>query len=268
MFKAQVTSNVDDELKRFVGFERQLPFATALALTRTAQDVKRAEEAAIRTAFDRPTPYTMRSVFMRPATKQRLEAVVWLKDERATEGTPATAYLGPQVYGGERGLKRFERSLVKVGHMKYGDRAVPAAAARLDSYGNMSRGQIVQILSQLKANTLAGYDANATNSRRSRAKRVVEQYFVSGGPGSRRTTFGSQRFGRGTARQHLPAGVWVRRQTSWGTAVKPVLLFVSAAQYRQRLDFFGVAKRVVDATFPGHFARAADQALRTARSPA
>ena len=152
---------------------------------------------------------------------------------------------------------------MKVAYMRYGERAVPAAGARLDSYGNMSRGQIVQILSQLKANTVAGFDANATNSRRSKAKRAIEQYFVSEGPGSNRTTFGSRRFGRGTAKQHLPRGVWIRRQTAWGTAVRPVLLFVTGVRYTPKLDFFVIAQRTVDANFPQQFGIATDQALRS-----
>ena len=35
--------------------------------------------------------------------------------------------------------------------MRKNERAVPGAAAKLDAYGNMGRGQIVQILSQLQA---------------------------------------------------------------------------------------------------------------------
>jgi hypothetical protein len=60
--------------------QRQMPFAVALALTRTAQDVKRAEQAEMRGVFDRPTPFTLNSLFTKPATKQSLEARVWVKD--------------------------------------------------------------------------------------------------------------------------------------------------------------------------------------------
>ena len=37
---------------------KQVPFATALALTRTAQDVAKAETAQISKKLDRPTPFT------------------------------------------------------------------------------------------------------------------------------------------------------------------------------------------------------------------
>ncbi len=45
---------------------------------------------------------------------------------------------------------------------------VPAEGARLDQYGNMSRGQMIQILSGLGAlEYRAGFKGNATQSARS-----------------------------------------------------------------------------------------------------
>ncbi|SER86124.1 hypothetical protein SAMN04244573_04468, partial [Azotobacter beijerinckii] len=57
-----------DRLRRI---ERQMPFATALALTRTAQLAKEAIEQDMRSVFDRPTRWTLNSLRLIPARKDR-----------------------------------------------------------------------------------------------------------------------------------------------------------------------------------------------------
>lgn len=239
--------------------QRQMPFAVALALTRTAQDVKKAEQAEMRSAFDRPTPFTLNSLFVKPATKQSLEARVWVKDtERPTH------YLLPQIAGGDRSLKRFEQLLVQRGVMRPEERAVPGGAAKLDAYGNISRGQIVKILSQLQAFNLAGSTANASGGKRSKAKRAREAYFVSTGPGTRPT--GKRSWRNGRMQQTLPRGVWVRKPHNvLGSFVQPVLLFVSRAAYRTRFRFDEVAQSTIARVLPGHLDAAIERALATAR---
>ena len=249
-----------DVLKALEGAESQIPFATAKGLTDTIKDVRDAEVQVMRKVFRAPTPYTLRSLFVRPATKARQEASTWLKD-----GSRPEHYLLPQIRGGQRPLKRFEKRLVMHGFMRPDQRAVPAHGARLDAYGNMSRGQIVQILSQLRTAVVQGDYSNATNSKRSRAKRKAMAYFVSQGKGSRRAGYQGVR-GRGVMyEQHLPAGVWARHQFAWGTAVKPVLLFVSGAKYGPRFDFFGVAEKVIKSRLPINMGNAVAHAMRTAR---
>lgn len=249
-----------DALEALQNAQSQIPFATALGLTTTIKDVQGEEYREMRKVFHSPTPYTMRSLFVKPATKARLEASTWLKD-----GNRPQHYLLPQIEGGSRPLKRFEQRLVMNGYMRHDQRAVPAAGAKLDAYGNMSKGQIVQILSQLRTAVAQGDYSNATNSKRSRAKRQAVAYFVSHGKGSRRFGFQGSR-GRGLMyEQHLPAGVWARYQFAWGSAVKPVLLFVSKASYSRRFDFFGVAERTINIRLPINMGNAVVRALGTAR---
>lgn len=258
MFQVNVTSNLPQVQAALAHDAKQAGFALVVALTRTARDIKPAEIEEMRSVFDRPTRYTLNSVYVDPATKAKPEARVWLKD-----GDRPTHYLVPQIAGGGRPLKRFEEVMVQAGYMGRGERAVPGAGAQLDAYGNMSRGQIVQILSQLRAFNLAGSDQNATGSRRSRAKRAQVQYFLSRGRGA---VTGRGAWKNGMKEQHLPRGVWMREAFgAWGSAVKPVLLFVSRMQYRLIFKFREVAERVVARRFGGHFDQAYAQARRTAR---
>lgn len=233
------------------GMEKQVPFATALALTRTAQRVKEAEEKEMKDVFDRPTPYTMQSVFMRPATKSSQEAVVWLKDFGG-KGTPAVKFLIAQIQGGTRRPKRFEKALEAAGVMPSGYRAVPGEAAKLDMFGNMDRGQIVQILAFFKAFPEAGYKANMSDKRRKSMARGSKtqqgySYFV-GRPGDR-----------------LPLGVWQRFRLAHGSSIKPVMIFVPNAAYKAVFDFFYVGKTVFEKHFHTEFRRAMEEAMRTAR---
>lgn len=266
MFKINAKALMGDALKALRDFESQVPFAMALALTDTIKDVREAEVLEMRRAFQMPTPYTLRSLYIKAATKARLEAMTWLKDgSRPQHYLELQHYLEPQIDGGGRPLKRFEQRLVMTGLMRPDQRAVPAAAAKLDAYGNMSRGQIVQILSQLKTAVVQGDFSNATNSKRSRAKRQAVAYFVSHGSGSRRNGYQGKR-GKGMLyEQHLPAGVWARYQFAWGSAVKPVLLFVNKSNYSKRFDFYGVAEKTVNANLRTRLDAAIAHALATAR---
>ncbi len=253
-FKINVRSNVILVASNFRDLgQRQMPFATALALTRTAQAVKRAEIAEMDRVFDSPTPYTRNALYLKSATKANLSAHVWLKDD-TSKGTPAEKYLGPQIEGGGRRLKRFERALRAKGFLPDGMVAVPTSAVEIDAYGNMKRSQIVQILSALRAFGEQGYLANRTatsEKRRKRKGRKLSQYFVGRPAGGR-----------------LPLGVWMRSTSDFGRTggrIRPVLLFVKAPQYKARLKFHEVAERTVTTEFPKEMKAAFEFAIATAR---
>ena len=77
-------------------------------------------------------------------------------------------YLVPQVDGGQRKLKGFERAIGE-------GELVPALGAKLNQYGNVSPGQIRQILSVLgKAEASAGYSANITSRSRRRNRHPAD----------------------------------------------------------------------------------------------
>lgn len=218
--------------------ERQIPFATALALTRTAQLVKAEIEREMRSVFDRPTRWTLNSLRLFPAKKTRLEARVWMKNE-ADKAAPATQWLSPQIEGGRRPLKRSEALLRRRGRLPADKFVVPAKGARRDRYGNMSRGQIQKILSGLGAQ----FDAyqNSTDSRRSRGNR--KRYFV-------------------MRRGSEPIGIAER---TGKRRLNLVLAYVSQPSYQPRLDFYGIGNRVAAKHLGEEFGRALEQALSGSR---
>ncbi len=247
--KINVSSNFPEYAQRVSNLGKQTLFATAVALTRTAKDVKPALQAEMSRAFDRPTRYTLDSMFLKGATKASLEARVWLKDSWG-KGTPAERYLGPQVFGGGRAQKGMERALQAARLMPANYFAVPAAGAQLDANGNVKRSQIVQILSQLRLQRGAGYESRASGSARSQ-RTVARQ--------------GVTYFAIPTAARGLHAGVYLKRKFALGSAVRPVFLFVARAQYQPLLKFFEVGEKVARERFPGHFEVEMAKAIRTAR---
>lgn len=229
----------------------QVPFAAAKALTATAKLVAEAEKREMIDVFDRPRSNTLNSIFVTPATKLSLISVVGLKNF-AGKGIPASKYLAAQILGGQRRLKRFEKALQSVGAMPVGYMAVPGDAAIIDGNGNMSGGQIVQILSFFKAFPEMGYRANMTDKgRKSLARGKKDRkgfsYFV-GRPGDR-----------------LPLGIWQRFTFFGSSAIKPVIIFVPHTNYEARFDFYDVARRVVAREWPRVFKSALADAIRTAK---
>lgn len=248
----------------FIGkAERQVSYATSLALNRTAAAVKEAIEGDIVRVFDRPTPYTQRSVRVVRATRDKLAATVDFKDA-AGKGIAADRYLSPQVYGGGRNRKRMEIALQRAG-IPTGSYLVPGAGAELDGYGNMSRGQIVRVMSYLQAFGEQGYRANATAKSRARTAKIGRgkegykriggvQYFVSRGKGSM----------SGNREQRLPAGVW-RKTGTHGSNVLPVLVATDAPMYTPLLPFYETSEEIFYSKFDAEFDVALETAFATAR---
>lgn len=105
--------------------QRQVPFATARALTDMANAAAVANRRALPSIFDRPTPFTRNSVAVAPARKDRLVARVYVKDRQAE-------YLQLQETGGTR---EPERS--KHGGSGSGQALIMPKAVRRNAFGNI-----------------------------------------------------------------------------------------------------------------------------------
>ena len=109
-------------------FWKQIPFATAKALTDTAKDVQRELNTTIDQVFDRPVPFTQKAIGVTFANKATLTSRVFVKDMQA-------AYLGLQISGGTRTPKK--RALV-----------IPGNLLPLNQYGNIPKGKIKALLAR------------------------------------------------------------------------------------------------------------------------
>lgn len=235
---------------------RVMPYAAATALTRTAQALaKTVIPGEMQRVFDRPNRYTLNALRVKVATKDNLAASVWVKTDATNNGTRPEDYLLPNVEGGGRNEKRFERAMRYAGLLPSGWRAMPGQGAQLDEFGNLKRGEMQRILTA----TRTAFDPyqRKTNSARSRRNARNAPYFgVAPFAGS--IVGGEWK----QTKSRLQPGVYRRE----GKAIRPVLIFTrTLPKYRDRLDFTGIAERYTVQTFPAEFARAAQTILARPR---
>jgi len=239
------------------------------ARTATQQALNQGRDAVyarMRSVFDRPTPYALGSLLVELEASGKAEGLVAVrgKGDVGASGVPAQSYLRAQIEGGTRRWKRFEVALLRAGLLPRGWFVVPGSAARLDAFGNMSRGQVVQVMAYLslfrqQAQQQRTPRSNMTDAGRAKLK-----------AGTRRR-FGVEMFvstptqkGRGA----LPFGIWTRQVVGRNTSTagpaapaRPIVLFVKSTRYRQRLDFFGELQKSTAKRLP----ELLDQAVRTGR---
>ncbi len=214
------------------------------ALLKTAEVIQAAEVAEMGRVFDRPTRWTLGAMKVKPTA--RFEIAVGILDPDGYYKR-AQGYLGTQVIGGSRRVKAFEMALTRRGILPQGWMAVPGAGAEMDAYGNMSPGQIRQVLAWFDAaERFAGSTQNMGEKGRSkrrkgtRSKRGFEYFAVIPG--------------RSNGGRHvLRAGIYKRTSFVFGKAIQPVLIFVRKAVYSARYDFDRVAIETFEHEYPGWF---------------
>ena len=209
----------------------QFPLATAKALTFTVQKAqKRIREEMPRVFEGGATPYTLNSTRIVPATPEKLSALLAVKDAATNNGTRPEDYLFPQVYGGPRNEKRFERAMRFAGLLQGNERAVLGQEAPVDAFGNLKRGEIQRILTA----TRSAFDKYQRKSASPRSRKNAKKapYFA--------------------ARIGKRWGVWKRD----GADARPILIFVSKRpSYRPRLDFEGITRETAEREFAPALAR-------------
>ena len=119
-------ASLRDLSRQLKQLQKQIPFATAQAMTSVVRDIAAAQKVALGRKLESPTPFTVYSVGSAGARKNNLRAKVFVRDV-------AAEYLEPFEFGGEHKLN--SQALLNPKNIK------------LNKYGNMPRNK----LSQLKA---------------------------------------------------------------------------------------------------------------------
>ena len=232
--------------------ERQARFAISVALNKTAMIAADEIRGVMTSVFDRPTPWVVKSLRISYATRDNLVAELMFKD-RGLYGSSRTM-IEPHAHGVRRHHKAMEVRLFRAGLLPAGWWVVPGQAARLDAFGNMSRGQVSQILNVLGTYSESGYNKANIKTIERLAKGNIKrgiygfEYWVN--------TVGGKSNG-------LQPGVYQRVKTGFGTSLKPVLIFVRKVAYKIRLNFYGIVSSVANREFPSQFDAAFSEAMRT-----
>lgn len=227
---------------------RDIPIALVRTLNDIAFDTRQAWKDAMPQIFDRPVALTLNAVLYKKASVKEPVAEVFIRD-KASGGTPPAQYLLAQVVGGSRSGKRSENLLRRAGILGPGEFWVPGQSAPLDASGNMPRGVVTTILSDVQA-SFDSQSFSTAESRRRRTKRNARKgkrggvYFLSRGKG---TQIGPRRT------QNLPRGIYERLTTGFGSGVRMVMAFVSKVSYRKRFDPLAITRGVFDRRFEARF---------------
>lgn len=128
---------------------KQIPFATAQALTSTARKIENAQKVALQRNLENPTPFTAKSIKSRGARKSDLRAKVFVMNI-------AAEYLTPFEEGGIHKLN--SSALLNPKNIK------------LNKYGNLPRNKLISL--KAKDNTFIG-ELNGVNGvfQRKKAKK-------------------------------------------------------------------------------------------------
>ena len=235
---------------------KQAKEAYAKAVNDAAFQAQREMRKALRSSFDRVTPYIERSPKVLAATPEKLSAsILPTLDARNKPSTGGKAGVDPQYilqaqeFGGRRADKKSEKRLRQAGLLPAGyQTAIPRDPypGSDDGRGNLRGTFMQQLLSYFATYTEAGYRANMGAKRKGRMEdrttmsllsnrrevKVIRgvAYFIAWG-GLRSTRGGS----------HLAPGIWAKTGTH-GANIRPVLMFVRTPSYQPRLSMDAIAK--------------------------
>ena len=188
-------------------------------------------KAAISEAFDNPTPYTISATKFEITSSNPPVITIYLRQPDRM----GAHYLTAQVEGGERSSKGFERAL-GIGWL------MPASGAKLNKYGNISTGQLRQILSVLGNKGAGGYSFALTgkSSQRNTKERDYFQITPGNQSGLHPGVYRRKAVGRSAKTGTHKAGQRGKRSgVVQARGIEPVLLaYNEPTNYRKRLDFY------------------------------
>ena len=179
----QITINTSEikDLIRYLDEKQRvkIPETTAKAINSTSNQARQKIYAEMRRVFDRPTPYTLRSVWINYATKEKLFSEIYINNE-AAKGNAPIKFLWAETEGGKRQQKGIERLMTAAGYMRSDEYLLPWKAKK-DQYGNVSAGTIQRILSGLQAQSddyqnSPGKGGDYKGTRKGR--RVARRYYI------------------------------------------------------------------------------------------
>lgn len=225
----------------------KMPSVIRNALNDTVKEGRKVVQDEMDRVFDRPTPYAKRGVVYDRATKERLQAAVTVTGDRTNGGLPATAFLGPQIQGGLRTHKAFERQLIQRGLMQSTEVAVPASRAPLDRFGNMTQGFLNRVMADLQI------EYRGAGANRARTDKSLK----------RNKNYKSARFFVPKRSSRIAPGIWQGNPKD-GTAF-PVILFVRSRPYRARFRLVEIVERHAVARLMSNFEKAFMQVMGRGR---
>jgi len=236
----------------------QIKQAMAKALNDTAYKVRKSMQDEMREQFDRPTPYMLKSVHVKEATPENLEAEI-LPTYFGGKGVDPQKIIKTEESGGRRADKRSEVALRRVGILPPGyQTAIPKTPfpGSDDGRGNLKGSFIVRLISYFQAFGEQGYRSNMT----ARAKKKLADRAKYSSLWNKQTYESARGVEFFVAKQadmpgvhdaknktmHLQPGIWAKSGLHGSTGIYriwPVLIFVKMPNYRPRFVLARIKQR-------------------------
>ena len=165
--------------------QKQLPFATSVALNNVAFDARKAINAATRGAFNAPVKFTQTAFLVQKSKKSTLAAFVYAQDKA---GKDRARYLRFGIRGGTRPQKGmdayFENAVPNDGTIPAGAYFMPTSLVKTNASGNVTQATLRRISKGISGNPRGGFFIGTPRGgsrppgiyRRSRLK--LHPYFI------------------------------------------------------------------------------------------
>lgn len=226
-------ASLKDLEHHLLSLKKQIPYATALALTRTARRIQEAQKVNLESKLENPTPFTVNSVASVGARKTSLRAKVYIRPT-------AAQYLAPSEYGGTRYLSG--RALLNPKNI------------RLNQYGNIPRNKLARL--KARPDVFVGSVGGVNGVWQRKKARGGKSRRIRGDDGVLKQA------GRGR-RKRSPDGT--RRKRLNNRPPKLLIRFDDAQQATPVLGYFSLASQMAAELLPGEMKVALAGAMRTAK---
>ncbi|MCP9269866.1 hypothetical protein M5U04_17715 [Xenorhabdus sp. XENO-1] len=218
-------ANLNDLANQLAKLRKQIPFATAQALTQVVRDIEKAQKVAFERKLESPTPFTVKAVRSKGAKKDNLTAKVFVLPT-------AAGYLEPFETGGV--------------HKLSGSALLNPKNVKLNKYGNLPRNKLSQLKGKQdtfigELTTRYGNDVNGVWQRK-KAQKVKK---------------GKKRLKRS------PNGT--RRERPKQRPPKLLIRFGDALPVDPVLGYQERAQRMAQSLMPAAISQALSEAIRTAK---
>lgn len=207
----------------------------------------------LRQNLNRPTPFIFKSLRLHDGLgfpigkKARTDDVVvgfWDAYTNKRFYDPISSVMGAQVEGDDKQHTPAETRLIESGVLGENEYLMPSRTAKRNKYGNISPGEYVRMLSDLRTFNTAGADQNS-KYKKGRGHYIVLQI------GSMRGIFKTRGSGYTESGVRNAQLVWV--------------IVKKKPRYNRRVPFYETVNRVVDKEYPRQFDKVLRKQLKKLR---
>ena len=157
-----ISLSIDQDLSRATAWtkavQKQLPFATSVAINNVAFDARKAINAGTKGAFHVPVKFTQTAFLVQKSKKRTLAAFVYAQDKK---GKDRARYLRFGIAGGTRpqkGLDRyFANAVPNDGTIPAGAFFMPTSLVKTNASGNVTQATLRRISKGISGDPRGGF---------------------------------------------------------------------------------------------------------------